>query len=149
MALTKSSSDVVIMSDTRLNTLKQHAALHDLTKKFQSKGYELFHNSKSSSRGVGILLKKSLKWEIHGSLLDFDDNYLILDLTILGKRITLAAVYGPNNDNMDFFNSLERDILALGNDTVIAGGDWNATWDASPVANNIDTLNMQNIPSKR
>ncbi len=37
-AVTKSNHDVVILCDTRLNSLKQKAAVHDLSKKFRLKG---------------------------------------------------------------------------------------------------------------
>ncbi len=80
---------------------------------------------------------------------DPGDNFLILDLTIFGKRFTLAAVYGPNNNDLEFFDTLEQKIHEIGNGIVILGGDWNATWDPSPVNDNIDVINMQNIPSKR
>jgi hypothetical protein len=47
-----------------------------------------------------------------------------------------------------FFENLQRDVRILNNETIILAGDWNATWDSSPVASNIDVINMQNIPSK-
>jgi hypothetical protein len=50
---------------------------------------------------------------------------------------------------MEFFENLEKKIKDIGNGTVILGGDWNATWDPSPINNNIDVINMQNIPSRR
>ena len=103
LAVTKKNSDVILLSDTRLNTNKQSAALHDLTKKFLLKGYNLIHNSKQASRGVAILLKRSLAWNIHRKICDANDNYLILDITISGKKFTLAAVYGPNNDDLAFY----------------------------------------------
>ena len=149
LAITKNNNDVILLSDTRLNSTKQNASTHDLTKKFLLKGYVLFHNSKSASRGVCILIKNDLSYTVHNEYRDFNDNYLILDLTINSKRFTLGAVYGPNEDDMDFYNNLERDIAALNNRCIIVSGDWNATWDPSPVLHNIDTINMRNIPSKR
>jgi len=87
LAVTKNNFDVVILSDTRLNTDKQSASIHDLTKKFLFRGYNLIHNSKSASRGVAILLKKSLNWEIHQKKAHTGDNYLVLDITIKKKKI--------------------------------------------------------------
>ncbi len=92
LAITKQNSDIILLSDTRLNTNKQSSATHDLQKKFRLKGYDFIHNSKTASRGVAILLKRTIKWEIHGKREDRGDNFLILDLTILEKRFTLAAV---------------------------------------------------------
>jgi len=150
LALTKQNSDIICLSDTRLNSLKQVASLNDLKKKFFSKGYNLLHNSKSSSRGVCILLKNSLNATIHREYRDYEDNYLLLDLTIQRKKFTLGAIYGPNDDrSMDFFTNLERDINAINNDQIIITGDWNCTWDSSGINTNTDVLNMHNIPSKR
>jgi exonuclease III len=47
------------------------------------------------------------------------------------------------------YDNLQRDILSLKNKTLILGGDWNASYDCSPVNENIDILNMANIPSLR
>ncbi len=146
--MTKSNHDIVILSDTRLNTAKQSSALHDLTKKIRLKGYDFIHNSKTNSRGVGILIKKNLQWEVHRKIEDQGDNYLVVSIAISNKRFTLGAIYGPNNNDLIFYDNLQRDILSLENQTIILAGDWNATWDPSPVANNLDVINMQNIPSK-
>ncbi len=149
LAITKKKSDVILLSDTRLNTNKQSAALHDLTKKFLLKGYNFIYNSKQASRGVAILIKKSLAWNIHRKICDNNDNYLILDISISGKRFTLAAVYGPNNDDLAFYDRLAAELQSVNNTSIVVGGDWNATWDPSPIHNNIDAINMANIPSKR
>ncbi len=149
LAITRGSPDVVFLSDTRLNSRKQNAATHDLLKKFRLKGYNFIHNSKTSSRGVAVLIKKTISWELHRKIEDPGDNYLILSATINSYRFTLGAVYGPNQNDLQFYDSLERDILALDNQTVVLGGDWNATWSSVPVPNNPDVINMQAIPSKQ
>jgi exonuclease III len=111
LAVTKNNVDVVILSDTRLNTDKQSASIHDLTKKFLFRGYNFIHNSKSASRGVAILIKKTLDWEIHRKKAHIGDNYLLLDITIMKKRFTLAAVYGPNNDDLRSMIHLRETFL--------------------------------------
>jgi hypothetical protein len=58
-------------------------------------------------------------------------------------------VYGPNTNDLNFYDELQGSVLAMNNQTIILCGDWNATWDPSPVAYNIDVINMQNIPSKQ
>ena len=35
----------------------------------------------------------------------------------------------------------------MGNNNVILGGDWNATWDNLRVGKNLDVINMADIPS--
>ncbi len=149
LALTKGLNDIVLVSDIRLNSIKQSAALHDLEKKFLLKGYNFIYNSKSSSRGVGILLKSSLVYTIHNTLHDYDDNYLLLDISVDNYRFVLGSVYGPNRDELEFFDNLKLDIRNLNKKSIILGGDWNATMDSNPAPVNIDVINMASIPSKR
>ena len=66
-----------------------------------------------------------------------------------GVRSTIGTIYGPNEDDMTFFDNLKLGIQSLCNKNIIIGGDWNATWDNSNVNLNIDTVNMINIPSRR
>jgi len=105
------------------------------------KGYKFIYNSKSSSRGVGILLKSSLVYIIHNTLHDFDDNYLLLDISIDNYRFVLGSVYGPNRDELEFFDNLKLDIRNLNKKSIILGGDWNATMDSNPAPVNIDVIN--------
>jgi exonuclease III len=58
LAIVKKGEDIIFLSDLRLNSDAQVHAVHDLEKKVNNLGYTLKHNSKNSSRGVGILIKK-------------------------------------------------------------------------------------------
>jgi hypothetical protein len=62
------------------------------------------------------------------------------------EEVTLGAVYGPNNNDMGFFRDLELNLM--GSNNIILGGDFNCTYDPRPNLENLDTLNMVNIPSK-
>ncbi len=149
LALTKNDNDIVLVSDIRLNSLKQSAAVHDTEKKFLLKGYDFIYNSKSSSRGVGILIKSKLAYVVHEKIYDYDDNYLLLDITVDNFRFVLGSIYGPNRDELKFFDNLKLDVRNIGQKLVIIGGDWNATFDSNPVPHNIDVINMASIPSKK
>jgi hypothetical protein len=52
-------------------------------------------------------------------------NFIILSIRINNTFWTLVAVYGPNNDEPQFFTNLQLKIESLGNSSVIIGGDWN------------------------
>ena len=149
MSLTSCGDDIIFLSDLRLNSSSQKSSSHDVTKIFQGLGYNLMYHSTKSSRGVGILIKLSLDHVIHTVTTDWeDDNFMLLDVTINSLRLTIGSVYGPNtDDDLDFYNRLNRGLRELTNKTIIIGGDWNATWDTSRVENNIDILNMADIPS--
>ena len=84
----------------------------------------MYPKSMNSSRGVGILISKKIKHEVRVVISDPDDNFLLLDTIINDKRLTLGAVYGPNEDDMAFYDRLRQGILTVKNESVIIGGDW-------------------------
>jgi len=53
------------------------------------------------------LLKNSLEFKIHDEARDTLGNYIILDISIQDYRMTLATVYGPNEDKPCFFETLQ------------------------------------------
>jgi hypothetical protein len=54
--------DIIILSDTRLNSGHNSHGVHNIEKEFSNKGYSLLHNSKKNSRGVGILVSKKFNF---------------------------------------------------------------------------------------
>jgi hypothetical protein len=65
------------------------------------------------------------------------------------KTITLGSIYGPNTDDVNFYNHLKIVIEGFNSDFVVIGGDWNATIDSRNGRVNLDTLNTAFIPSAR
>jgi len=149
MCVTEQNSDIILLCDTRLNTNVQIAALNDLKKKLFIKGYDIYHNSYGSSRGVCILVSKKLNTKIVNTREDDDGNFILLNMEINDVKITVGAVYGPNQDELNFFENLKNEVTSIGNANIILGGDWNLTWDTSDVDLNMDVINMVNIPSRR
>jgi len=146
--VTKNNDDLIFLSDTRLNSNVQKAAMHDLQKKLQMRGYKFEANSKTSSRGVMILISNKLDFEVESIISCDTGNYLLIGAKIKGRKVTVGAVYGPNEDDRNFFSNLIRDLKLLGNENIIIGGDWNATIDNGPVEHNLDIINMVNLPSR-
>ena len=66
------------------------------------KGY--FSSYTDKSKEIAILINNTSKYNVHNEIIDKEGNYLILDITIQEYRITLVALYGPNNDSPDFFH---------------------------------------------
>jgi exonuclease III len=149
ISVTRERYDIILLSDIRLNSDKQIAATMDISKRFLLRGYNFIHNSRENSRGVGILLSKNLNYSIHNEYRDIDGNILLIDITINGSRVTVGSLYGPNNDNENFFQTVTDTCRRYRNNQIVIGGDWNTTIDQSSVRSNIDMLNMVNIPSKR
>jgi exonuclease III len=151
-ALTSTKADIILMSDMRLNSLIQKAAVNDVSKKLEFSGYDFWHNSPFASRGVGIAIKKSLglcSKHIHN---DRTGNIIALELTKKGDAderiiINIVSIYGPNDNNAEFYSDLDNILHNLTSDKTILCGDWNSTWDSSPPETNIDVLNMRSLPS--
>ena len=150
-AIVSLDSDIIFLSDTRLNTGKRGECT-DLNNCFlysQNKQYNHYHNSKGSNRGVSILVSTHLDINIVETFRDDNDNVLGVLCDHNGSKLLLIAIYGPNtNTNAhEFFNSVNRCIVSLKHDGCIIGGDWNATYSTMDSVHNIDIHNMIAPPS--
>jgi hypothetical protein len=56
--ITREKQDIILLCDLKLNSMVQKAAVHDVEKYFLLNGYKLYHNSKNSTRGVGVLINR-------------------------------------------------------------------------------------------
>ena len=88
-----------------------------------------FSHGSSAARGVCILFKNNVSKIIHNVLADDNGRYIIIDIEIDGVRLTLANIYGPNNDDSDFYIKLIELIESLPNDNRLIGGDFNLVLD--------------------
>ena len=81
---------------------------------------------------------------------DNEGNFLIGNIILGLKEITIGSIYGPNiNDNIPVYDDLNTKLNNIRQDIIILGGDWNCTWDSRDVGSNIDCFEMAAIPSKR
>jgi exonuclease III len=139
-SVTREKDDIIFLCDTRLNSEKQISAINDIKKRFAFRGYDLFFNSKNNSRGVGILISKKLSYTIYNEYADAIGNILLLNITINSKRMTIGSVYGPNQNDEIFFNSVGTAVRSFGNDNIVIGGDWNTTPNGACNIANLDIL---------
>ena len=65
---------------------------------------------------------------------------MILDIEIKKHRITLVTLFGPNSDDPDFYEKLNKTIINFGNSDIIAVGDWNLLLNP-----NIDGVNYKHL----
>ncbi|KAJ1155049.1 hypothetical protein NDU88_007785 [Pleurodeles waltl] len=84
----------------------------------------------SYSRGVSVLIRKGLQWRTKKVLVDPTGRYVLMSGVLLDRACRLVAVYGPNDDDPDFFLELWHLIESLGPGAVIWGGDFNVVLDA-------------------
>jgi hypothetical protein len=68
---------------------------------------------------------------------------LLLKIVVGNVTVTIGNIYGPNDDEKEFFDQLNDNILKFNSDFVILGGDWNTTYDER----NNRTLNTAGVPS--
>ena len=71
------------------------------------------------------MFKSSSDYIVHKMVPDREGNYIFLDISIQGYRLTLGSVYGPNKDDPKFYEHLGNEIQDLGNCSIIIAGDWN------------------------
>jgi exonuclease III len=148
--IVKLKTDIIFLSDIRLCNKSGVADLTNLCNTLQINpycSYKLIHNSRKNSRGVAILYKNSLNINIVQEERDEDDNFLLAKVVINEHTVILGLIYGPNNSDDRFFVRLNNSLASLGNFPIVLGGDWNTTFCSSPLAANIDVINMQNLPN--
>ena len=92
-------------------------------------GSILFSHGKSNARGVCILLKNNINYNLINTISDDEGRYLILDIEFGDVKMSLTNVYGPNTDSATFFISLIENIEKIENDNRIIGGDFNFVLD--------------------
>ena len=80
-------------------------------------GYNAYFSSYStSSRGVMTLINNNFEQKIEQVKADKNGNYLLINITIQDRKIILANVYGPNQDNPQFYRTLLQRISEYDND---------------------------------
>ena len=92
-------------------------------------GEVLFSHGESNSRGVCILFSNKCKYTVHKVITDAIGRYILVDLTLANKRVSLCNVYGPNNDCPDIYIELFEHVESLSNDHRIIAGDFNLVLD--------------------
>ncbi len=132
-----------------MNSDKQIAGVNNITKKLKFLGYSLYHNSSKNKRGVAILLSNKLANSVAEEYRDESCNILLLKLKVGTTNVTVGSIYGPNNDDINFYNQLRVTVQPFNSDYVVIGGDWNATVDGRNNRNNLDILNTASVPSVR
>ena len=86
----------------------------------------IVNGSATNKNGVAILFCNNFEFTVHNIIRGNNGSFLILDITFLKKRLTLVNVYGPSGtDSPTFYEHLFNEIETLGNDDIIAAGDWN------------------------
>ncbi len=121
-AITKEKTDIIFFCDLKLNSSVQKAAVHDVEKYFMLNGYKFYPNSTKNIRGVGVLVNRKIPHPVVNTHKDPDCNVLILDIEIGAARITVGSLYGPNQNDPQFFDNLRNFLGLVDNPFIILGG---------------------------
>ena len=93
-------------------------------------GYKAYFASfNTASRGVAILFNNNFEFEIKKIYKDIDGNFIIVYIKTVDTDLLIVNLYGPNDDDLEFYVQLEELITDLDVDNVIIGGDWNLVID--------------------
>ena len=93
-------------------------------------GKSFFASFSSQARGCAILFKKDFPAEVvQDSIFRHPSgNFLCMNFIYENFTITLSCVYGPNEDDPDFYRNVvitQTENLEQNSDFTILGGDWN------------------------
>ena len=95
--LRKSKFSIICLQDTHFSKDNERRIL-------QEWGYKaVFSSFDTRSRGVAVFFNNNFDFILHNTILDKCGNFIILDVEINNKRITLVNIYGPNKDDPDFY----------------------------------------------
>lgn len=85
----------------------------------------------SKSRGVTILLSARIRTSIEAQDIDPLERYLFLNVTMEGEPLTLASVYAPNKNQLQFLTEVSSNLSSFSKGPIILGGDLNSIIDPS------------------
>ncbi len=149
--ITKLKTNIIFLSDIRLSNKSGVTDTASVSRNFLVNpycSYKFFYNSSLNKRGVGILIKNSIPISDVLCIKDPEENFLLLRLVIKGKTLILGSIYGPNNNDRNFFSHLGDYLFdEVDRFIIILGGNWNCTFSTEAVNDNIDILNMHNSPN--
>ena len=111
------------------------------------KGDIKFSHGSTNSRGVAILIRNNLNIETIKVSSDNAGRILIWELKIKGKLYAVVNIYGPNDDDPDFFNKVIQMTNDIESHTLIVAGDFNVALD--PVMDRFGIHNRDTKPKSR
>ena len=117
--LHKLQADICLLQETHLLETEHKKLLG----KYFNRIYSSSFNSKK--RGVAILVHKNVQLIHKKTISDTQGRYIIIQITINNKDITIANIYGPNTDDPAFYHDLFTILSDFSNSPLVIGGDFN------------------------
>lgn len=114
-ALRKEGVDIALLQETHLNDA-EHLKLQQ---------HVFFSSFTSKSRGVAILIKKSVPFKVIECIKDTHGRYVLLKATICGEELAILNVYFPPGHPITFLAEVMTKLAGLPLESIIVGGDFN------------------------
>lgn len=118
----KHNVDIAFLQESHLNDA-EHCKLG---KQWQGQIY--YSSFTSQARGVAILFRKGVPFQLEYLERDKRGRYVLVRGFLANKPVTMLNVYGPNQDEADFFVNLFFKINCSPAELII-GGDFNLVMD--------------------
>ena len=102
--------------------------------KMQWKGDMFFSHGSEHSRGVLILVKNSLEFELKSVRHDSQGRFLLLEAIVQDQKFVFLNIYAPNktSEQIVFFDQIKDELNRMDIDDecrIVAGGDFNVILD--------------------
>ena len=91
----------------------------------------ILHGTKTSSRGVAVVLNNNFEYQVKNISKDNDGNMLVIDLQLLEISLRIVNIYGPNEDNPNFFLKVNEFIEDSNETYFLICVDFNLTLNPS------------------
>ena len=127
-------SHIICLQDTHLNEAD--------TKDFKTGTFCLLRTT--NSRGVAVLLRNNLEFEVNTVRKNKDGNYLNLQIEMHNLKVNLITIYAPNVDNPNFFRTIENLTSHSVADYNFLCGEFNPVLGSSKDAFNYHKINNPN-----
>lgn len=121
--LRKENTKIALLSETHLNDI-EHLKLR---RAWVGQVFYSSHNSKS--RGVAILIHRSLPFTLEKTISDNDGRYVLISGYLYGEQILIGCIYGPNIYEATFLPKLLSDVTSVHTPYTVLGGDFNCIHD--------------------
>lgn len=133
------SADVIFLQETHVRATEQRK----LRCSWISQVYQSAFTS--HARGVAILFKKSVPFQLDLLTTDPNGRYIIVSGTINSFPLTFLNIYSPNIDNPNFFKDVFNLLPDASSTNIIIGGDLNCYLD--PYLDRLSSRPPPNIAS--
>ena len=93
-------------------------------------GYSaIFSSFSSASAGVCVLFSNNFNFQSLKSFSDPEGRFVMVDIKLESKILTLVNIYAPNEDKPTFFQNVRNQLLCFDCSEIILGRDFNLVLD--------------------